>query len=154
MEKVFGFGDRQSSVGTGQFMQLIKRYWSTYNFFQSSALPEELASRGFDDSIELEGYYYRTDGMALWNAYGRFASRFVDELYPTDETVRNDEVLQAWAEETTSKRKGDVKGFPSSFNDKATLAKTMQTLWWICSGLHAAVNFPQYDVSSKWGTAL
>ena len=141
------FGDRITSVGTGQFMQLIDRYWSTYSFFESSALPDELASRGFEADLEMPAYLYRKDGMELWDAYGEFAADFVDEIYASDQAVADDSVLQEWAKETTDKDKAAVKGFPNQFRDKATLVKTLQTLWWICSGLHAAVNYPQYEVS-------
>ena len=136
-----------TSVGTGQFMQLIDRYWSTYDFFGSSALPEELSSRGFDEDFDMPGYLYRKDGMKLWNAYGEFAKDFVDDCYSSDEEVASDAELQAWAEETTNREKAYVKGFPTKFEDKKTVVKTLQTLWWICSGLHAAVNFPQSEVS-------
>ncbi|KAL7572587.1 hypothetical protein ACA910_000403 [Epithemia clementina (nom. ined.)] len=142
------FGDHQSSVGVGQFMQLIMRYWKSYDFFKSSALPDELESRGFDSSVDLEGYYFRTDGMELWNAYGTFAKNFLDEIYTDDAAVASDPILQEWSDETRAESKGRIKGFPEKFEDKATLVKTMQTLWWICSGLHAAVNFPQYDYYS------
>jgi hypothetical protein len=59
--------------------------------------------------------------------------------------VKADADLQKWAVETTDR--AQVKGFPESFDDKQTLVKTLQTLGWI-SVNHAAVNFPQYDVSS------
>lgn len=90
-------------------------------------------------------YLYREDGKEIWEAYGKFAANFVDELYATDEEVKADEGLQEWAIETTEK--AQVKGFPESFEDKQTLVKTLQTLGWI-SVNHAAVNYPQYDVSS------
>lgn len=128
-------------------MQLIARYWSTYDFFKSSALPDELASRGFEADLNMPAYLYRKDGMVVWDAYGEFATDFVNEIYKDDQEVAKDTILQEWAEETCDPKRAAVKGFPTRFEDKATLVKTLQTLWWICSGLHAAVNFPQYEVS-------
>jgi len=142
------FGDYTTSVGTGQFMQLIQMMWSRYSFFEKSSLPSELASRGFDKNIELPAYLYREDGMKLWNAYGEFASNFVSEIYSSDAQVAADIALQEWAKETTRPDRAAVPGFPSSFQDKSTLVSTLQTLMWITSGLHAAVNFPQYDYYS------
>jgi hypothetical protein len=127
-------------------MQLIKMYWQRYSFFESSGLEKELASRGFDKDFQIPCYYYREDGMKLWNAYGRFAMSFLDEIYKTDSDVAADAVLQEWAKETTDEDKAAIPGFPPSFQDKKTLAEVMQTLFWVASGLHAAVNFPQYDV--------
>jgi arachidonate 15-lipoxygenase len=116
-----------------------------YSFFESSGFSPELEKRGFDASFDIPCYLFREDGKLIWEAYGEFAAKFVDELYATDEEVKADAGLQEWADETT----GDaaVNGFPESFEDKQTLVKTLQTLGWI-SVNHAAVNFPQYDVSS------
>lgn len=141
------FADVVTSVGAGQVTQLIKNRWEKYDFFPSSALPEELAQRGFEEDMDFPGYYFREDGMLVWKAMGQFTTDFVSEVYESDLDVAQDEVLQSWAKETTDPDRGAVNGFPTHFNDRATLAKTMQTLWWICSGLHAAVNYPQYDVS-------
>lgn len=83
--------------------------------------------------------------MKLWNAIGNFAKDFVDEIFDSDEAVASDEVVQEWAKETTDPDKGAVNGFPTSFEDKETVARVLHTIMWVTSGLHAAVNFPQYD---------
>ena len=93
-------------------------------------------------------YLFHEDGMKLWDAYGEFAADYVDEIYVSDLDVANDVVVQEWAEETVAWDKAAVPGFPESIKDKATLVKIMQTLMWVSSGLHAAVNFPQYDYYS------
>ena len=137
-------GDRLSSVGTGQFMQLIQKKWQSYDFFESG-LDKELKSRGFTEDFDMPEYLYREDGMKLWKSYGTFANDFVDELHESDEEVALDGVVQSWAQETSYADKGAVPGFPTSFTDKATLASALQTIMWMTSGLHSAVNFPQYD---------
>ena len=142
-------GDKISSVGVGQFMQLIQKKWQSYDFFESG-LPSELASRGFAEDFDMPMYLFRKDGMKLWDAYGTFASDFVAELYDSDEELASDEDVQEWARETSYADKGAVPGFPTSFTDRATLAKALQTIMWMTSGLHAAVNFPQYDFYA-WG---
>ena len=138
------FGDYTSSVGVGQFMQLIKKYWSQYEFFKDSHLLNELESRGFDKDFDMPCYLYREDGRKIWEAYGNFARNFIDATYVSDAAVKADKGLQRWAKEMT--QKACVPGFPDHFEEKETLALTLQTLGWI-SVQHAAVNFPQYDVS-------
>jgi arachidonate 15-lipoxygenase len=121
-------------------------YWLfVYSFFECSGFSPELEKRGFDASFDIPCYLFREDGNMIWEAYGKFAANFVDEIYETDEQVKADAGLQEWAQETTEK--AAINGFPKSFKDKHTLVKTLQTLGWI-SVNHAAVNFPQYDVSS------
>jgi len=141
-------GDLLSSIGVSQYMQINRKWWKSYDFFKSSGLPTELESRGFDKDFDMPCYLFREDGMKLWDAYGEFASNYVDEIYHCDADVAKDDVVQEWAEETTAMDKGAVPGFPTVINDKATLVKIMQTLMWVPSGLHAAMNFPQYDYYS------
>jgi len=125
--------------------QLIGKMWSRYSFFEKSSLPNELASRGFTEDVKIPAYLYREDGMKLWGAIGKFATDFVDEVFDSDEAVASDPVVQEWAKETTDPDKGAVPGFPTSFEDKETVARVLQTIMWTTSGLHAAVNYPQYD---------
>ncbi|KAK1734478.1 lipoxygenase [Skeletonema marinoi] len=129
------FGDYQPSVGTGQFMQLIEKMWSRYSFFESTGLPNELASRGFTEDVQIPAYL-------IVECDWRLCDRL---FFDSDEAVASDEVVQAWATESTDPEKGAVNGFPTSFQDKETVAKVLQTIMWMTSGLHAAVNFPQYD---------
>ena len=63
----------------------------------------------------------------------------------SDAEVHEDDDIQAWAKETSAFDKAAVPGFPATIKDKVTLVNILQTLMWIPSGLHAAVNFPQYD---------
>lgn len=139
------FGDYQSSTGVGQFMQLIDEMWSRFSFFDKCSLPNELASRGFDEGFDMPGYLFREDGMKLWKALGGFAKDFVDEVYDSDEAIAEDGVVQEWAAEMTDPDRAAIPGFPESFEDKDTLVLTLQTIMWIVSGLHAAVNVPQFD---------
>ena len=143
--EALAWGDYQSSVGVGQAMQLIGKMWSRYSFFEKTSLPDELASRGFTEDIKMPAYLYREDGMKLWNAIGDFAKDFVDEIYNSDQAVAADTHIQDWAKETTDADKGAIPGFPTSFEDKETVIKVLQTLMWLSSGLHAAVNFGFYD---------
>lgn len=138
-------GDRFTSAGVGQIMQLIGMQWERYDFFKSSSLPSELESRGFTEDFDMPGYYFRDDGMKLWNMMGKYASDFVDEVYASDADVKGDDRIQEWAHFTSASDKLAVPGFPSSFETKEGLAKVLQVLCWVPSGLHAGVNFPQYD---------
>jgi arachidonate 15-lipoxygenase len=132
------------TVGVGQFMQLILKYWEKYDFFKCSSFEKELEKQGFNADFDMPCYLFREDGKRIWEAYGKFARNFVDEVYENDQAVKDNAHLQEWANETTVR--ASMKGFPKSFDDKKTLADTLQTLGWISCN-HAAVNYPQYDVS-------
>lgn len=145
-----GFGDIVSSVGSGQALQLMANQRLSYDFFNSSALPLNLEMRGLGREFSgIPGYYFREDGLKLWDAYGAFVAAFVDEVYVTDENVTGDMILQEWAMEVSDPRLGNVRGFPASFSDKATLTLTLQSILWVAGGLHAALNFPQFNVRGQ-----
>ena len=141
------FADEFVSVGVGQLSQLIQNRWQKYDFFVNAHLPNELASRGFGPDTDIPGYLFREDGLKLWDALGEFTTNVVHEVYRTDADVAKDIVLRLWADEMTDPEKCGMPGFPTSFEDKETLATTLQCLWWVASCLHNALNAPQYDVS-------
>jgi hypothetical protein len=64
------FGDKITSVGSKLSLQselgakqdfltqsvavhAVDRYWKDYDFFESSALPDELESRGFEEDLDI-----------------------------------------------------------------------------------------------------
>lgn len=119
-----------------------------YDFFAYS-FEGDLAARGFGpDEPQLPGYYYQHDGQQLWEALGRYCADFVDEFYQTDDAVKADLDLQAWAAETSSPAKGNVPGFPTEIHSTTLLAKTLQAIIGIGTIHHNGVNFPQFDYMS------
>mmetsp|Transcript_14598 Transcript_14598/g.47562 ORF Transcript_14598/g.47562 Transcript_14598/m.47562 type:complete len:672 (-) Transcript_14598:863-2878(-) len=140
--------DAEFAVGAAKFLQVLLGYWTDYSFFDYG-FEAELAKRGFTGDLEkdplYEKYLYLQDGLKLWKAIGQYASDYVDSQYATDLDLKNDAILQKWASEVADPGRANIKGFPSPMPDKATLAKCLQTTIWTTSGLHSAVNFPQFD---------
>ena len=145
--KTYGTADiSASSVGVGQALQLVSFNWLRFDFL-TSGLPDDLQRRGFDADGAADGvgdYYFRDDGMALWNALESFARDVVDGWYKDDAAVAADSALQEFALECAQEDRGRVPGFPRTFEDKETLVKSLTIISWTASGLHAAVNFPQF----------
>jgi hypothetical protein len=52
-----------------------------YSFFECSGFSPELEKRGFDSSFDMPCYLFREDGKMIWEAYGKFAANFVNEIY-------------------------------------------------------------------------
>ncbi|CAH1265658.1 ALOX5 [Branchiostoma lanceolatum] len=136
--------DPEFSVGTGGGLMMCVMRWSKYNFTKES-FPEQLKKRGFaeDGSDGLEDYYYRDDGMTLWNILKKYVTSAVDESYKTDQDVEADKELQAFAQMTCVK--GQVYGFPFYIDSKGLLVEVLTNTIFTMTAQHAAINFPQWD---------
>ena len=55
-----------------------------YNFLNA------LKKRGVDDPSKLPGYYYRDDGLALWEAISAFVGETIGIFYKNDDDVKRD----------------------------------------------------------------
>ncbi|MPY23059.1 hypothetical protein FM037_05045 [Shewanella psychropiezotolerans] len=137
------------ALGTAQGVQMVSNGWKSYDFFKSS-FPEQLKARGFDEEMSdgLQGYYYREDGFLIWNAIGNYTSNVVKSAYSDDAAVQADPALQAWAKELADPELGAMPGFPAEITDLALLSHTLQTIIWMGSAFHSAINFPQFPYTA------
>ncbi len=102
----------------------------------------ELAGRGVDgDALR---FPYRDDALLLWDAIHDWAERYVRTYYGSDGDVRDDFELTAWADELAGT--GKIKGF-RRIDTVDQLVDVVTMIIFTASAQHAAVNFPQKDIS-------
>ncbi|XP_066284617.1 uncharacterized protein [Branchiostoma lanceolatum] len=143
ISRILPVTDPEFSVGTGGGLMMCVMRWNKYNFKEES-FPEQLKKRGFADGSDgLEDYYYRDDGMKLWNILKKYVTSAVDESYKTDQDVEADKELQAFAQMTCEE--GQVHGFPTNIASKGLLMEVLTNTIFNMSAQHAAINFPQWD---------
>ena len=129
------------------FERLAKLY-----MVQSTNIKENVVERGVDDPTLLPGYYYRDDGLKIWNAIESYAREMLNLFYQTDDDVKNDSELQNWSEEMHNIAFpgfiGAVKGrgFPNAIETKDDLVRYCTLIMFTGSAQHAAVNFGQFDI--------
>ncbi|XP_041815314.1 hydroperoxide isomerase ALOXE3-like, partial [Chelmon rostratus] len=97
--------------------------------YSSLCLPENIAAGGLQS---IPNFYYRDDGLKLWNIINSFVKAIVEYYYPSDREVRKDTELQGWICEIFT------HGF---LGNKAMVIFTV-------TAQHAAVNNGQFDYSS------
>jgi Lipoxygenase len=154
-----GFFDVTGALGFTGSNELLKRAYSgegnNYQgdplLFYKMALPIDLIDR---DVMDLPGYYYRDDGMQIWNAIHSYVNDILMLRYPSSEDLLMDEEMQAWKQELVSPDFGRIKGLLSPekedqisgpLREIKDLADVLATIIFTATAQHSAVNFGQYE---------
>lgn len=102
----------------------------------------------------LPGYYYRDDGLKIWQAIEAFVSAIISEFYISDDDVKDDPELLSWAGDINangfSGHQGASQGhgFPKTIESREQLVDLCTLIIFTGSAHHASTNSGQYDVSS------
>uniref|UniRef100_A0A673V620 Polyunsaturated fatty acid lipoxygenase ALOX15 n=1 Tax=Suricata suricatta TaxID=37032 RepID=A0A673V620_SURSU len=139
--------ERSTGIGLQGFSELIQRHMETLSY-TTLCLPEDIRARGVED---IPGYYYRDDGLQIWDAVESFVSEIISIYYPSDASVRDDSELQAWVWEIFSEGflSRESSGMPSSLDTRKSLVQYVTMVIFNCSAKHHAVSAGQFD-SCVW----
>lgn len=96
--------------------------------------------------LTIEDYPFANDGLLIWDTLKQWITDYVNHYYESSELVKSDQELQSWWTEIRTKGHGDKKDEPwwPNLNTKEDLIGILNTIIWVASGHHAAVNFGQY----------
>ncbi|KAM4603992.1 polyunsaturated fatty acid lipoxygenase ALOX15B-like isoform 3-T3 [Polymixia lowei] len=83
-----------ASGGEGMFT-ILKTALSSLTY-SSLCIPEDIAERGMDS---VPNFYYRDDGLKLWDIIQRFVQGVLGHYYKTDAEVQQDSELQKWIQD-------------------------------------------------------
>ncbi|XP_074472225.1 hydroperoxide isomerase ALOXE3-like isoform X1 [Sebastes fasciatus] len=145
---IFGPGGMlsKSSLGLKGMTELMRRAHieTTYS---SLCLPENITARGLES---IPNFYYRDDGLKLWNITNSFVKAVVEYYYPSDSEVRKDTELQEWISEifTHAFLGNKASGIPAGFHTVEEVIKFITMVIFTVTAQHAAVNSGQFDYSS------
>ncbi|XP_029907859.1 arachidonate 15-lipoxygenase B-like [Myripristis murdjan] len=136
------FTEFSASGGDGM-VQILQRALSSLTY-ASLCLPDDIAERGLDS---VPNFYYRDDGLRLWDIIHRFVRGVLAYFYRRDADVQRDSELQAWIQEIFIHGflSQASTGIPQSFSSVAELAKFVTMVIFTGSAQHAAVNSGQFD---------
>nr|XP_058911104.1 polyunsaturated fatty acid 5-lipoxygenase isoform X3 [Kogia breviceps] len=104
-------------------------------------------ARGMDNTEDIPYYFYRDDGLLVWEAIRAFTAEVVDIYYESDQVVEEDQELQDFVKDIYmyGMRGRKASGFPESIQTKEKLSEYLTVVIFTASAQHAAVNFGQYD---------
>ncbi|XP_073693984.1 polyunsaturated fatty acid 5-lipoxygenase-like [Garra rufa] len=122
---------------------LIKNGMKTLTF-KSLCLPEDIKVRGMED---VPKYYYRDDGMKIWETINCFVSYVVNIYYKSDEAVQQDVEIQGFVKDVAfgMNNSDSEYNFPKSLGTREELVEYLTVVIFTASAQHAAVNFGQFD---------
>ncbi|RXN21015.1 arachidonate 5-lipoxygenase-like isoform X1 [Labeo rohita] len=142
-----GVFEKFNSTGGSATGEVIQKAMKTFTY-KSLCFPEAMKARGVDNKEDLPNYYYRDDGMMIWEAVKSFVSDVVKIYYRSDETVQEDKEIQAFVQDVCfSGMKNSPKNceFPAFLKTREQLVEYLTVVIFTASAQHAAVNFGQYD---------
>lgn len=134
---------KYAGVGGESLVRLMKRATAALTY-SALCLPNNISERGLET---VPHYYYRDDGMKLWDIINKFVAAFLSHYYQHDADVKKDTELQCWISEifTNGFLGRDSSGTPSSFQTVKELIKFVTMVIFTASAQHAAVNNGQFD---------
>ncbi|XP_072241092.1 polyunsaturated fatty acid lipoxygenase ALOX15B-like [Leuresthes tenuis] len=134
----------QFAASGGKGLGTILRNSLSSVTYRSLCIPEDIADRGLED---VPNFYYRDDGLRLWDIIHRFVKGILGYYYKNDCEVKQDSELQKWISDIfehgfLSKKSS---GIPQRFSTVAELIQFVTMVIFTGSAQHAAVNTGQYD---------
>uniref|UniRef100_A0A672HG05 Uncharacterized protein n=1 Tax=Salarias fasciatus TaxID=181472 RepID=A0A672HG05_SALFA len=109
--------------------------------YRSLCLPENISDRKLES---VPNFYYRDDGLKLWEIIKSFVKEVVEHYYTGPNDVKEDEELQDWIKEIRTKTFLQQK-CPSSFEKVEDVVKFITMIIFTLTAQHAAVNNGQAD---------
>ncbi|XP_037402139.1 hydroperoxide isomerase ALOXE3-like [Pygocentrus nattereri] len=112
--------------------------------YSSLCLPDNIKERGLEN---IPNYYYRDDGLKLWDIIHKLVKGVLTFYYKSDADVKGDPELQNWIWEifVYGFLRKESTGIPRSFSKVEEVIKFVTMVIFTVSAQHAAVNNGQFD---------
>uniref|UniRef100_A0A6Q2WZP5 Arachidonate 15-lipoxygenase type B n=1 Tax=Esox lucius TaxID=8010 RepID=A0A6Q2WZP5_ESOLU len=132
-----------ASIGGPGMLEYLKKAVAELTY-SSLCIPEDITARGMDD---IPNFYYRDDGLKLWDIIHRFVRSVIGRYYTSDSDVQKDSELQNWIKDIffNGFLSNASTGIPNSFSLVTELVKFLTMVIFTVSVQHAAVNNGQFD---------
>ncbi|XP_061609951.1 hydroperoxide isomerase ALOXE3-like [Phyllopteryx taeniolatus] len=132
-----------TSFGLDGTIELMMRTQAELTY-TSLCIPDDIRARGLES---IPNFYYRDDGLKVWDIIHRFVKGVVEHFYHSDSEVVKDSELQGWMHEIFIRCfLGDKSsGCPEAFQNVEEVVKFITMVIFTVSARHAAVNNGQFD---------
>ncbi|KAL2769966.1 polyunsaturated fatty acid 5-lipoxygenase isoform 1 [Daubentonia madagascariensis] len=142
----YGLFDKANATGGGGHVQMVQRAMQDLTY-TSLCFPEAIKARGMESKEDIPYYFYRDDGLLVWEAIKTFTAEVVGIYYESDQVVEEDQELQDFVKDVYvyGMRGRKASGFPKALRSREKLSEYLTVVIFTASAQHAAVNFGQYD---------
>ncbi|XP_058439631.1 polyunsaturated fatty acid 5-lipoxygenase isoform X2 [Marmota monax] len=142
----YGLFDKANATGGGGHVQMVQKALKDLTY-ASLCFPAAIKARGMESTEDIPYYFYRDDGLLVWDAIQTFTSEVVNIYYESDQVVEEDQELQDFVKDVYmyGMRGKKASGFPKSIKTREKLSEYLTVVIFTASAQHAAVNFGQYD---------
>ncbi|ELW66751.1 Arachidonate 5-lipoxygenase [Tupaia chinensis] len=142
----YGLFDKANATGGGGHVQMVQRAMQDLTY-TSLCFPEAIKARGMDSTEDIPYYFYRDDGLLVWEAIKMFTAEVINIYYENDQVVEEDQELQDFVKDVYvyGMRGRKASGFPKAIKSREKLSEYLTVVIFTASAQHAAVNFGQYD---------
>nr|XP_023503622.1 arachidonate 5-lipoxygenase isoform X3 [Equus caballus] len=140
----YGLFDKANATGGGGHVQMVQKAMRDLTY-PSLCFPEAIKARGMDSTEDIPYYFYRDDGLLVWEAIKTFTADVVNIYYESDQVVVEDQELQDFVKDVYvyGMRGKKASGFPKSLKSREQLCEYLTVVIFTASAQHAAVNFGQ-----------
>ncbi|KAF4114001.1 hypothetical protein G5714_004224 [Onychostoma macrolepis] len=135
-----GVFSKISSISGAGMEKLMKNAMETLTY-KSLCFPEDIKARGMED---VPNYYYRDDGMRIWEEIHSFVSAVVMIYYDSNKAVQQDVEIQGFVKDACFGI-NNSDSFPKSLKSREKLVEYLTVVIFTASAQHGAVNFGQFD---------
>ncbi|XP_072518407.1 polyunsaturated fatty acid lipoxygenase ALOX15B-like [Salminus brasiliensis] len=142
-----GIFDKYTSIGQEDAVKTFLPKAVDSLTYSSLCLPENIKERGLE---KIPNYYYRDDGLRLWNIIQKFVEGLLKCYYQSRDDVEKDSELQKWISDIFKYGflGNEKSGIPQSFSNVEEVVKFVTMVIFTVSAQHAAVNNGQFEFGS------
>ncbi|KAJ3606960.1 hypothetical protein NHX12_026476 [Muraenolepis orangiensis] len=131
----------------GEAMDMLMQRATESITYTSLCIRDDIKERGLET---VANYYYRDDGIQMWDIINRFVHGVLSYYYKQDSDVKRDTELQTWVADIFKHGflSRTESGMPKDFNTVDELVKYVTMVIFTVSAQHSAVNTGQFDYCS------
>lgn len=140
--------DKWTSMGSEGTDVMLRKLYENFHMEDLDFLLD-LKNRGLENNTKIANYFYREDGIRLWNAVQQYCSNVVDSFYESNQKLIDDCELQSWLHDLRDNGfpgRAENIGLPETLSDLKDLSVMVCRILFTVTCRHAATHSEAMDM--------